>query len=593
MLSCNGKGPNPWKVVFVLEELQVPYELKLIKLEDFKKKPFTDINPNGRVPAIDDPNTGLVLWESGAILTYLAEEYDKDYKLSYASGSKKHHVNQYLFFQVSGQGPYFGQAAWFLAYHPEKVPSAIERYQNEIRRVLGVLDGVLEGKQWLVGDKMTYADLAFVSYNSVVPVVMGWADDQHFGDYPNVKAWHERLTSLPSWKKTIELRASSTAKPVSATGYISVLNRDYLSNCLRCRKRAALDIVSTMALGGPTDEHLAYMKAHAEESRAPGIIACATVCIVFSTAFVALRLYARHMAYRYMRLDLSDWLLVGSWLSLTVFMISLIVGTKYGGGRHMVVISDMRPLIIVLLIGNGTHPVSMGCLKLSILALYASIFPSRKFHHAVWGVAAFTVVWAVASVVAGVAFLGVAFTSSHIATDLIMLAMPIPLVMKLQVSSRKKKFILITFVVGGSVCIVSIVRLPLWLRPVTGDVGWEQMTSATLAAVELTVGILAASIPTYGPLIKRALSDGDQTTKTVTGLGTTKRGHDPEFSGFRDVLYSVNVSADHHSDSSNLAMLPRGAGITVVEDIELMRQPNRGGGWMQLPEKEILPKSRP
>ncbi|KAK7750069.1 hypothetical protein SLS62_008062 [Diatrype stigma] len=208
MLTSPAEGPNPWKVVMFLEELHIPYEVKQIRLADVKKKPFTDLNPNGRVPAIKDPNTDLVLWESGAILTYLAEEYDKDGRLSYLSGKEKHHINQWLHFQVSGQGPYFGQASWFQFLHPEKVPSALERYQKEMTRVLGVLDVALEGKQWLVGDRMTYADLAFVPYNAAVPIILGWADDvEQFKDHPNMKAWHERMVSLPSWRKAMELRS--------------------------------------------------------------------------------------------------------------------------------------------------------------------------------------------------------------------------------------------------------------------------------------------------------------------------------------------------------------------------------------------------
>ncbi|TQS31587.1 hypothetical protein Golomagni_08126, partial [Golovinomyces magnicellulatus] len=66
-------GPNSWKTVFLLEELGVPYEIKAFRFDDIKKKPFTDVNPNGRVPAIQDPNTNITLWESGAIATYIAE----------------------------------------------------------------------------------------------------------------------------------------------------------------------------------------------------------------------------------------------------------------------------------------------------------------------------------------------------------------------------------------------------------------------------------------------------------------------------------------------------------------------------------------
>jgi glutathione S-transferase len=120
-------------------------------MADLKKPPFEKLNPNGRVPAIEDPNTGITLWESGAIVEY----YDTKHSLTYASSPEKYFVKQWLHFQISGQGPYFGQAAWFEKFHPEKIESARERYKNEIKRVLKVLDKHLEtsGKGFLVGDK--------------------------------------------------------------------------------------------------------------------------------------------------------------------------------------------------------------------------------------------------------------------------------------------------------------------------------------------------------------------------------------------------------------------------------------------------------
>lgn len=159
-------GPNSWKTAYLLEELGLNYEIKSFRFDDVKKPPFIDINPNGGVPAIEDPNTDLVLWESGAIAQYLVEQYDTEHRLSYESFQEKHLCNQWLHFQVSGQGPYYGQCGWFTYLHHEKFPSAIERYANEIRRIIGVLQGVLAAKpadkQFLVGDKQTYVDMAFV-----------------------------------------------------------------------------------------------------------------------------------------------------------------------------------------------------------------------------------------------------------------------------------------------------------------------------------------------------------------------------------------------------------------------------------------------
>lgn len=116
---------------------------------------FFEINPNGRLPAIVDPNNNdLTLWESGAILEYIVETYDKENKLNPTDPADKWHLKQYLHFQMSGQGPYYGQFIWFSVYHPEDVPSAKTRYENEIVRVVGVLDTILKGKEYLVGGRV-------------------------------------------------------------------------------------------------------------------------------------------------------------------------------------------------------------------------------------------------------------------------------------------------------------------------------------------------------------------------------------------------------------------------------------------------------
>lgn len=144
---------------------------------DLKKPPFEKINVNGRVPAIEDPNTGITLWESVAIIEYvftnrvlkalaenisltplssryLVDTYDTNNKLSFTSSPEKYLVKQWLELQSSGQGPYFGQAAWFYKFHSEQVESAKQRYTDQITRVFGVLDKALQGKQYLVGDKL-------------------------------------------------------------------------------------------------------------------------------------------------------------------------------------------------------------------------------------------------------------------------------------------------------------------------------------------------------------------------------------------------------------------------------------------------------
>ncbi|KAL2833722.1 glutathione transferase [Aspergillus cavernicola] len=205
-------GPNPWKVVVIIKELGIPFEIHSFKFEDVKKPPFIDINPNGRVPAIVDPNTGLTLWESGAIIQYLIEEYDKEHKLSYDTLREKHLLNQWLHFQMSGQGPYYGQCAWFNVLHTEKIPSAINRYKGEIHRLLGVLNTALTGKIWLVGDKCTFADLAFLPWNEQLQALLDVPREEVLAAYPNVLAWHTRLRERESWGKVLEMREGLMAE---------------------------------------------------------------------------------------------------------------------------------------------------------------------------------------------------------------------------------------------------------------------------------------------------------------------------------------------------------------------------------------------
>ncbi|KAJ5099342.1 hypothetical protein N7532_006343 [Penicillium argentinense] len=207
-LYGHGPGPNPWKVVIVLEQLGLPYENKPVAFPDMKKEPYESINPNGRVPAIEDPNTGITIWESGAILEYLVETYDKQNTISFAPGSQDYFLaKQWLHFQVSGQGPYFGQAVWFTRYHPEQIESAKERYYNEIRRVSGVLDRVLKDKEYLVGNKWSYADLAFIPWFLVLDFL-----GISVSDYPNLEAWLSRQKAKPAVAKTVELRAAALAQ---------------------------------------------------------------------------------------------------------------------------------------------------------------------------------------------------------------------------------------------------------------------------------------------------------------------------------------------------------------------------------------------
>jgi len=158
--------PNGHKVSLYLEELKAAYGLEytfqgLTFAKNEQKEPwFLEINPNGRIPALVDHNRGgFKVFESAAILLYLAQHYDKEHKFSFDPSSDEYNeALQWIFFVHGGIGPMQGQAGHFARYAPEKIPYAIKRYQDETRRLYSVLDTRLTGRDWLAGPgKGTYS----------------------------------------------------------------------------------------------------------------------------------------------------------------------------------------------------------------------------------------------------------------------------------------------------------------------------------------------------------------------------------------------------------------------------------------------------
>src|SRR5215831_12464978 len=152
--------PNGWKASIALEELGLPYTVRPIALPKNEQKEdwFLKINPNGRIPAIiDRDNDDIAVFESGAILIYLAE---KTGKLMPRDKKGRSRVLQWLMFQMGGVGPMMGQANVFFCYAPEKIPYAIERYQRECRRLFEVLESQLRDHEYLINNEYSIADIA-------------------------------------------------------------------------------------------------------------------------------------------------------------------------------------------------------------------------------------------------------------------------------------------------------------------------------------------------------------------------------------------------------------------------------------------------
>jgi len=191
--------PNGHKVSIALEELGLPYTVHAVDLAALEQKTpeFLRLNPNGRIPVIVDREAGdFAVFESGAILVYLAE---KTGRLMPASPKGRSLVMQWLMFQMGGIGPMMGQANVFFRYLPEKIPLAIDRYQNEVRRLFGVLEGRLAGREYLAGD-YSIADIA----NWAWVRTHNWSGVSLEG-LPHLERWVTQLAARPACQRGIEI----------------------------------------------------------------------------------------------------------------------------------------------------------------------------------------------------------------------------------------------------------------------------------------------------------------------------------------------------------------------------------------------------
>jgi len=204
--------PNGVKASIMLEEVGLPYEVHAIDImkNDSKLPEFESLNPNGKIPAMIDPNgpdgKPIGLFESGAILLYLAE---KTGKFLPKDPAKKWEAIQWLMFQMGGIGPMFGQVGFFHKFAgrewEDKRP--LERYVNEAKRLLGVLDKQLAGKDWIVGSEYTIADVATLGWVNNLVTFYGARELVEFDQFQNVIAWLERGMSRPAVERGLKIPA--------------------------------------------------------------------------------------------------------------------------------------------------------------------------------------------------------------------------------------------------------------------------------------------------------------------------------------------------------------------------------------------------
>ncbi|MBV0891347.1 glutathione S-transferase N-terminal domain-containing protein [Paracoccus sp. Z118] len=205
--------PNGIKISIMLEECGLDYDVHRISIrdpEDQMTPEFLSLNPNNKIPAIIDPDgpdgQPMGLWESGAILIYLA---DKTGRFLPREGSARYQTLQWLMFQMGGVGPMFGQVGYFFRYKGTEIEDKrpLARYLNESKRLLGVLDRQLDGRDWVTGD-YSIADIAIGPWVRGLRAHYEAQDALGLDDFRNVARWQEAFLARPAVQKGLNVPPS-------------------------------------------------------------------------------------------------------------------------------------------------------------------------------------------------------------------------------------------------------------------------------------------------------------------------------------------------------------------------------------------------
>ncbi|KAF6818058.1 integral membrane protein [Colletotrichum plurivorum] len=352
----------------------------------------------------------------------------------------------------------------------------------------------------------------------------------------------------------------------------------------------------------PTEEDIAWMTAHINDSLVADIIICCAVCSAASVIVLALRLWSRFQV----RLTplLSDWLVVGSVFFYIGFCTVFALSTRYGAGRQVILITDpadVRMLAILNICNPILYGVATALVKWSILALYLAIFPQRKFQIWVHCVSAVNLLNAVAIVLVSClqcrpleslwnpAVPGVCINFSHFSVfnstfnfviDIVILLTPLPLVRKLNSSTRKKVLLSVNFALGGSACVIAAIRVP-YARRVGGTVNpsWDMIPGGLLCVVEVAVAILTASLPTFRPLLGYfGYTGSTNNSRPSAGPGKNSR----TTSNFLGSQTSTRTRITTGGDRPGR----RPGGISITDDISLTTHTYVDGEWVRVADED-------
>ena len=194
-------SPNPTKIALFLEEAGLAYEPIAVDTrrgQQFEAS-FLAINPNAKVPAIDDD--GVIVFDSNAILLYLAEKTGQF--LPSSSPTHRAELLSWLMFVATGLGPFSGQAVHFKHFAPKPEQYANDRYQYEVRRHFGVLDAHLANRRYMVGDSYTIVDMAVWGWARMIPFILG---EDGWSNFPNLKRLHDEIAARSAAQRAVSLK---------------------------------------------------------------------------------------------------------------------------------------------------------------------------------------------------------------------------------------------------------------------------------------------------------------------------------------------------------------------------------------------------
>ena len=194
-------SPNGFKITIALEELGLPYQLHHVRIDEgaHKLPDFLRISPHGRIPALVDADAGITLFESAAILLYLAQRTGR---LLPAEPAAHWRAITWLMFHAASMGPLLGQRAHFELFEAQPCPTAIARYRRLTQEAFATLDGHLAGQRWLAGDRYSIADIATFGWTHIAELV-GF----DFAEHRHLQAWHQRVAQRPAVQRGVALPA--------------------------------------------------------------------------------------------------------------------------------------------------------------------------------------------------------------------------------------------------------------------------------------------------------------------------------------------------------------------------------------------------